>query len=155
MGILKEVTTGLPPWAKGVLAIGIVGGIGYAIYKFSKGGKKLLTVDEAKQDVKELEQVGMKQSYMDAAYLGFADAIYAARAGNNIFGTVEDTIWNTFRKMNNDLDIAKLTKAFGSRRLSYSFQEGTLGGFINDEFDPEEIDTLNNILASKKITYRF
>jgi hypothetical protein len=155
MGIIKEVTTGLPPWAKGILAIGIVGGIGYAIYRFTKTGKKLLTVDDAKQDVKELEQAGVKQSYMDAAYLGFADAIYAARSGNNVFGTVEDTIYNTFKKMNNDLDIAKLTKAFGSRRLSYSLQEGTLGGFINDEFDPEEIDTLNNILASKKITYRF
>lgn len=155
MGVIKEVTTGLPPWAKGVIAIGLLGGVGYAIYRLSKSGKKLLTIDEAKQDVKELQQAGVKQSYMDAAYIGFADAIYAARSGNNVFGTVEDTIYNTFRKMNNDLDIAKLTKAFGSRRLSYSLQEGTLGGFINDEFDAEEIDTLNAILASKKISYRF
>ena len=40
-GFLKEVTTGLPAWAKGVLAVTIIGGGAYAIYYLVKNLKEL------------------------------------------------------------------------------------------------------------------
>lgn len=154
-GIVKEIATGLPAWAKGIIAVGVIGGGAYLIYKVFKKGKDILKPDEAKKDVKELEKAGQIASYMDAQYIGFADAIYAARAGNNIFGTDEDAIYAVFMRMKNDLDIAKLITAFGVRRLSYSFQESTLGGFLKDDLDSEEIDTINTILKKKGISYQF
>ena len=154
-GFLKEVTTGLPAWAKGIIAVGVIGGGAYLIYKLVKKGKDILKPDEAKKDVKELEQAGQVASYMDAQYIGFADAIYAARAGNNVFGTDEDAIYAVFMRMKNDLDVAKLITAFGVRRLSYSFQESALGGFLKDDLDGEEIDTINTILKKKGISYQF
>ena len=39
----------LPPWAKGVVAIAVVGGIGYAVYKLSQ----LKQTDDEKSDKDE------------------------------------------------------------------------------------------------------
>lgn len=154
-GIVKEITTGLPAWAKGIIAVGVIGGGAYLIYRVFKKGKDLLKPDEAKKDVKELEKAGQVASYMDAQYIGFADAIYAARVGNNLFGTDEDAIYAVFERMKNDLDVAKLITAFGTRRLSYSFQESTLGGFLKDDLDSDEIDFINTMLKKKGISYQF
>lgn len=154
-GIVSEIATGLPAWAKGIIAVGVVGGIGFAIYKLTQKGGALLKPDEAKKDVKKLEEIGQQPTYMEAQYVGFADAIYAARGCNNVFGTNEDAIYNVFRKMVNDLDVAKLIEKFGKRRLCFSFTEGNLGGFLNDDLDQDEIAIINNILKSKGIKYQF
>jgi len=137
-----------------------VGGVGaYVIYRVVKGaGKAIATgkgeAGEKKQDVKQFEKQ-MTPSYPDGAYFGFADSIYAARHGNNLWGTDEDAIYAVFRKMNNDLDVAKLTQAFGTKRLSFSFQSAGLGGYLSDEMDDAEIDVINKVLAAKNIVYRF
>ena len=34
--LTSELTTGLPPWAKGVATLAILGGVGYGIYKIVK-----------------------------------------------------------------------------------------------------------------------
>jgi|694.fasta_scaffold07795_11 hypothetical protein len=154
-GIVSEIATGLPAWAKGIIAVGVVGGIGFAIYKLTQKGGALLKPDEAKKDVKKLEEIGQQPTYMEAQYVGFADAIYAARGCNNVFGTNEDAMYNVFRKMVNDLDVAKLIEKFGKRRLCFSFTEGNLGGFLNDDLDQDEIAIINNILKSKGIKYQF
>lgn len=153
-GFVKEITTGLPPWAKGVLAIGIVGGIAYAIFRLTKKGSAL-NPSEATKDIKKLQEAGQVPSYMDAQYKGFADAIYAARQCNNIFGTNEDAIYSVFRSMKNDVDVAKLIEAFGNRRLCFSFTESTLGGFLHDDLNEDEIKIINKILSDKKIIYQF
>jgi hypothetical protein len=154
-GIVSEIATGLPAWAKGIIAVGVVGGIGFAIYKLTQKGGALLKPDEAKKDVKKLEEIGQQPTYMEAQYVGFADAIYAARGCNNVFGTNEDAIYNVFRKMVNDLDVAKLIEKYGKRRLCFSFTEGNLGGFLNDDLNQKEIAIINNILKSKGIKYQF
>ena len=153
--IAKEIATGLPAWAKGIIAVGVVGGIGFAIYKISKKGKELLKPDEAKKDIKKLEEIGQTPTYMEAQYVGFADAIYAARGCNNFFGTDEDAIYNVFRKMVNDIDVAKLIEKFGERRLCFSFTESTLGGFLSSDLDQDEIKIINDILEKKGIKYKF
>ncbi len=92
---------------------------------------------------------------MDSAYKGYADSIYAARSANNIFGTDEDAIYSVFKKMNNDLDVAKLITAFGQRRLSFSLNSANLGGFLTDELDATELGIVNSGLRSKGIKYQF
>lgn len=121
-------------------------------------GSKLFKKDpaaEAKKDERELESEGEKATFMDQQYKGFADSIYAARIANNLLGTDEDVIYGVFKKMKNNLDVAKLITAFGTRRLSYSFTSGNLGGFLNDELDSDELNIINTDLRSKGIKYQF
>ncbi len=121
-------------------------------------GSKLFKKDpaaEAKKDERELESEGETATYMDQQYKGFADSIYSARIANNLLGTDEDVIYSVFKKMKNNLDVAKLITAFGSRRLSYSFTSGNLGGFLNDELDQDELNIINTDLRSKGIKYQF
>lgn len=121
-------------------------------------GSKLFKKDpaaEAKKDERELESEGEKATYMDQQYKGFSDSLYAARIANNLLGTDEDVIYSVFKKMKNNLDVAKLITAFGTRRLSYSFTSGNLGGFLNDELDQDELNIINTDLRSKGIKYQF
>ena len=130
---------------------------GAGIYLASRFIKKSPTAAE-KKDVKVLEQQGQKATYLDSNYKQFADGLYAARSANAPFfwgGTNEQAMYNIFNKMKNDLDVVKLTEAFGSRRLSYSLQNANLGGFLKDELDEEELNIINTGLRSKKINYQF
>jgi hypothetical protein len=127
---------------------------GAALYFGSKLLKKSPTA-EARKDERELESEGEKATYMDQQYKGYADSIYSARIANNLFGTDEDVIYSVFKKMKNNLDVAKLITAFGTRRLSYSFTSANLGGFLNDELDENEMNIINTDLKSKGIKYQF
>jgi len=94
-----------------------------------------------------------KATYPDLQYKIYADKIY--QAGYIIGGTDEDAIYDVFKAMNNDLDIAKLIVAFGKRRIEFSFQEGSLPEFLTSELDEDEIKIINKILTNKAIKYRF
>ncbi len=142
----------LPGWAKGVLALGatvVTVGTAYGINKYLQ--KDRTTEGDIKEEIKNGEQ----PSYSNTNYQTLADALYAARQGNHIFGTDEDTFYNVFNQMKNKLDVLKLSEAFGNRRLSVSLQDGNLGGFIADELNADEIDSINKILSNKSIDYRF
>jgi hypothetical protein len=57
---------------------------------------------------------GLKATYPDSNYIGFASTIYEGMrycVGDD-YGTVETTL----KKMKNDIDVAKLIKAFGMRQ---------------------------------------
>jgi hypothetical protein len=127
---------------------------GAGIYAVSRLLKKSQLAEE-KKDVTNLEQQGQTATYLDSNYKGFADGIYAARSGNNLFGTDEDAIYAVFKQMKNDIDIVKLSQAFGTRRLSFSLDSANLGGFLKDELDEDEINVINTDLNSKGIKYRF
>ena len=121
-------------------------------------GSRLFKKDplaESKKDEAVLKSEGQKASYLDSAYTGYADSIYAARSANAFFGTNEDQIYNVFKKMNNDLDVAKLITAFGKKRLSFSLDFANLGGFLNDELDKDELNIINTGLRGKNINYQF
>lgn len=127
---------------------------GAGIYLASRFFKKDPLATE-KRDEQTLIQEGQKPTYLDAAYKGYADSIYTARSANNFGGTDEDAIYSVFKKMKNDLDIAKLVTAFGERRLSFSLTSANLGGYLNDELDSTELGIINTDLRSKGIKYQF
>ena len=127
---------------------------GYLIFR---GVKKLVSkdnaVNEAKKEEGKLKSQGFTLTYPASQYLLFADKIY--QAGFVVGGTDEDAIYSVFKKMKNDLDINKLIQSFGERRIEFSFQKGSLSAFLTSEMDNDEISTINNILSTKGIKYRF
>lgn len=129
-------------------------GIGVAGYILFRVGKNLLfpssSVLSAAETVKKSKQTA---SYPDLQYKIYADKIY--QAGYVIGGTDEGAIYDVFKAMNNDLDVAKLILAFGKRRIEFSFQEGSLPEFLTSELDEDEVKEINKILQSKGIVYRF
>lgn len=147
--ITKNVTT------KKVLIYGAVGVGAYLLYR---GVKKALGFSTAAvvalQEQSEFIKQGMRPSYVDSQYKLFADTIYSS-GFDVLFGTDEDSIYAVFRKMNNDLDVNKLIVAFGTRRIEFSSQSASLGGFLTSELDEKEREEINKILKAKSIKYKF
>lgn len=111
----------LPSWGKGVVVIGVgvvAFLVGRKIYKVAfpsaeeKKSRQMLT--NVNQDIRTSISKGLKPTFMDANYDTFANTIYNGMryAVGDDYGTVEATL----KKMMNDLDVAKLIKAFGVRQ---------------------------------------
>jgi hypothetical protein len=155
----------LPTWAKGLVAVAVIGGVGfvgYNIYKKiqqknkEKDQKKEL--DSAQETIKNLTISGQKPTLDNFKLAQLANQIHSAMNG---YGSDEAAIYRAFLQVKNDLDIVNLTKAYGIRKLSSGSWnlspdfEGTLGQSITEELDAKEVAALNNILAKKGIKYRF
>ena len=111
----------LPSWAKGVSVVGVL------LVGFIVGRKIYMTIVKSQQekrnreylrdvdsDISKNQQSGVKPSFSDSNYMSFANTIYNSMrycVGDD-YGSVESTM----KKMNNDLDVAKLIKAFGVRQ---------------------------------------
>ena len=145
---LKEATLNKP-----LVWLTIIGIGAYAVYKLGLAIKKKLTLSNADADIKAAEKTGEKLTYSLGNYTQFADQIYAAVL--TVFGTDEQAIYAVFNKMQNNLDVAQLIKAFGKRRLEFSTTMAELGAHLSEDLYTSEINKLNSILAAKNITYRF
>jgi hypothetical protein len=156
---LQEGFQGLPPWAKGVISIGILAGGAYLIYKIvSKFGSEERRESRQNLDIKtELDKETKKfpLTYAKSQYSTFADTIDTA--GFDL-GTDEDAIYSVFYKLKNNSDYLALLSAWGKpTRTVYEFGIGysmTLPQFLRKEMSDSEVSKVNKILASKKITYR-
>lgn len=96
---------------------------------------------------------GLKASYTNSQYKSFANKLEWSLTG---FNDIE-AFYSVYRKMNNDLDIFNLNKAFGTRESSdwSLFQSPVdLDTWITATggLDYSQIETLNGILESKGIT---
>jgi hypothetical protein len=145
---LKEATLNKP-----LVWLTIIGLGGYALYKLGSALAKKLTIANADADIKAAQKSGETASYPSATYSQLADKIYAAVMYT--WGTDNQAIYDVFNLMKNNIDVASLIKAFGKRRLEFSTQDAELGAHISNDMNSSEITKINNILASKGITYRF
>jgi hypothetical protein len=165
---MKEIFTGLPAWAKGVIAVAAVGGvalIGYKVYKTLqrtteeiKDKELLNSVDK---EIKDLEK-RMNPSFRQSEYLGYASTIHDSIKVclGDSYGTAEDTL----KKMKNDLDVALLIKAFGKRQdycWGVPLGEYTLFDYIQKELGSEwggitgyRVKNINADWKKKGITYQ-
>jgi hypothetical protein len=155
----KESFTGLPTWAKGIVAVAVVAGIGYVIYKVTQKLGETEDADrkEGGEVQSELEQEVKKKpaSYPDSQYRTFANTIETAGFD---MGTDEAAIYSTFRKLKNNADYLKLLNAWGKpNRKVYEWGIGrnmTLPQYIRWEMSDGEVKKVNDILSSKGIKYR-
>lgn len=111
----------LPPWAKGVVVVGgglVLFMVGKRVYKSvfpseSDKRNRQLFNDVGKEIVK-YQNSGQLASFPDSQFETFANTIYNSMrfaAGDDY-----DTVELTMKKMKNNLDVAKLLKAFGKRQ---------------------------------------
>jgi hypothetical protein len=159
---LYNYYTELPAWAKGVVVVGGLG-ITYII-----GNKIYLALKPKPQDVKNIENdidrlvSKLKPTYGDATYDQYANTIYNAQrtSMSNDSGAIVDVAL----LMKNDLDVAKLVKAYGTRQ-DYAFgvptdSYGLFGamrkGIESDLFGAFSwrIAKINTDWQSKGITYQ-
>ena len=155
----KESFSSLPSWAKGVISIAVVAGIGYVLYKLSKKLNPESQRQEAEnKDVESEIQQSVKKhplSYPLSQYKSWANQIEVAGFG---LGTDEEAIYSIFKKLKNDSDYLALQQAWGKpTRKTYDWAvplDYTLSQFLRYELSDSEISKLNYILASKGIKYR-
>lgn len=155
--------TELPPWAKGIV---VVGGLGVAYLLGSNIYRKFFVkpsqdVINAENDITKFEAT-MKPSYSDASYDGYANIIYEAQrtSMSNDSGEIMDIAL----LMKNNLDIAKLIKAYGTRQdyafgvptESYTLLGAMRKGITSDLFGAFafRIDKINEDWEAKGISYK-
>ena len=111
----------LPPWAKGVVVVGgavvvyLVGSRVYrAVFPTEAQRKNRELEKNIDSEISKLQGNGKKASYSDSNYNTFANTIYNSMrfAVGDDYSTVESTL----KRMKNDLDVAKLVKAFGVKQ---------------------------------------
>lgn len=133
----------------GLIAGGLF--VGYKLIQWFAGNSN--SIAAATNEVKTLTSKGIKPTYPDSSYTQWASAIVSA--GFNTLGTDEKAIYAIFKKMMNDLDVAKLIVAFGNQRIEFSFQSAPLGAWLASELSVDEMAVVNKILSDKKIKYQF
>jgi hypothetical protein len=161
----KESFTGLPQWAKGVIAVAVIGGIAYGVYAISKTLKNVKENKDDKEEQKgwesEEEQIQKdpkrKATLSSAQLRSYANKIFSAMDG---YGTDEEAIISVFRSLKTDGDFVGLQKAFGIRTIDSGYLnpapnfKGTLNAAITDELSNYYKVRINKILGDKKIKYR-
>lgn len=106
---------------------------------------------EISNEQQQYQQAGETLTYPKSNYKAFADQIYNAM---NYMGTDTGEVERVFGKMENNLDVLELNKAWGVRDVyfwgfAYSY---TLPQAVADEMDTTQINT---ILSSKGIDYQY
>jgi hypothetical protein len=102
-----------------------------------------------------LNNAGIKATYTNSQYKAMADTLYSAMDG---YGTDEEPIFNTFKKLKNDVDFVRLDDAFGVREASDNLfgmlAPADMRTWLKDDLGEAEIKTLNAKLKSQGITKR-
>jgi hypothetical protein len=162
-----EVFKELPSWAKGVVVIGVLG-IGYIIYNriyksIKERGKTEFqreTQREQENEVRNLENTGMRKTFPSSQYKAWADTIASEFDGCDPLGTSLGAVANAVNPLKNDLDFLSLSTAFGIRtydKCGWGTGDftGNLSQAVNLELTVKERTFINNILTQKGISYRF
>lgn len=143
---------GLPSWAKGVIAVGVLGGIaivGYVIYKKINDAAEAGKEEKATKDVvnanekelKELEKKGMKPSFPTSSYGAIANLVANLLQGVETSSSEARVAYEVAKSVKNPLDWALLVKAFGMRDVADAFSLGfsktkySLGDLLKEQLD--------------------
>lgn len=162
---VKSNVSDLPKWAKGIIAVAIVGGVGFIAYKIykkiqqsneEKGSKQ--ENSQAQSELDKLIKKGIKPTYQQSQYSSYANTLWEAMDG---YGTNEDLIMRVFANLKNDADFLSLSKAYGIRTVSSGVgnpepnYRGTLSGALASELENSKIRDINASMSKKGITYKF
>jgi hypothetical protein len=165
----------LPSWSKGVVAVGGVAILAFIVWNAYRKIKDIKSLQEAlsvSKDAKEeaniLQRKGIKASYSPTQYESFALKLVEAMNG---CGTNLDSVKSVFESMKNKTDVLRLIETFGVRYYRpcpatdpvsyarYMYDEKTFGGNIQTwlqyDLSQSEIRSINTILSSKNIDFKF
>lgn len=129
----------------------ILGGL-YLINKMR--AKRQLELEKAKYHEKPHTDADEAKRLSESQIASISKNIYDAMNG---VGTYEVVIYDNLRKLNNNEDYKALLKRFGTKTLSTGYllsERGTLPALLRAELNSDELEIVNNILASKKIKDR-
>ena len=156
----------LPSWAKGIVVVGgliVVYIAGSAIYRKVFPPKTSQSIQNVEDDITKF-QSQQKATYPDSAYDAYANSIWASVGA---FSYDSATVKDVLMQMMNNLDVAKLIKAYGIR---YDYKVPFYGN-AGDPYDVLSVsrhiingdlfglyksraDDVNNDWKSKGITYQ-
>lgn len=166
----------LPPWAKGVVGVVVVGVGAIAVFTVYQSIKKArqykrdnVAAIEAEKELNGLLNAGARLSYGPSQYNTFVQKLVEAMNG---CGTDEAKIYTVFEAMKSKVDVLKLISAFGIQvyevcplqnpisavRDLIGFGKDAGGGliaWINYDLGNSEIAKINDILRKKNIDYKF
>jgi hypothetical protein len=138
------------PWE---LILGIATIIAALAFLAKIFGKSESEEEQAGQRSREDLYKKIKPSYEDFKYLDWANTLDEALMQNSTED--EDAVYSVFNRMKNISDVAKLIEFFGTKRKLFTTQYVTLPQAITVYFSKGEKQTLNKILAKKRIDYSF
>ncbi|MBR2618566.1 MAG: hypothetical protein IKC81_04605 [Paludibacteraceae bacterium] len=98
-------------------------------------------IDEVNKEI-DTEKITVTQSQINT----LVSKLYTAMSG---WGTNESAIFDAFGAINSYSDLQSLNKTFGVR------ESKTLREWLQDELSTEDLNHVNEILASKNINYVF
>jgi hypothetical protein len=160
----KKSYTGLPQWAQGVIAVALVGGAAYLVYKLVKAPAKLKEGQGARQEDRGWNQEfdklnsnpATKATLSKVQMSSIANALQTAMDG---YGTDYDAILRAFANVKNQADYAGVNAAFGVRIIKAGTGTGfftttpamNLQAALTDELDTKQLNALNLMLAKKGV----
>ena len=165
----SDLTTGLPPWAKGVIVVGL-GFIAWKIYHGVTKGisqsqlnqKSRDSIQETQGWYKELEESKKsdktKPTMSNAEMKSFANRLQTTMDG---YGTRDYDIKQMFKRVKTNGDFAGINSAFGTRSIArptgliwVSDFRGTMAECLQEEADSDTLDAVNKTLKDNGISYR-
>jgi lipopolysaccharide biosynthesis protein len=162
-GFLIKSYKNLTPTTRGIVTIGgviVLGIIAVKVFRYFTGAQtadRQLDRNWNQEADLLLTQEGKKPTITKAQAGAFAEKLHTAMDG---YGTDEDSIINVFTHLKTDGDFAYVQAAYGIREVSSGkFNpepnfKGSLTGALANDLSNTYIKQINNILKSKKISYR-
>ena len=161
---------GLPQWAQGVISVAVVGGlgfIGYKIYSAVKQAKELESATaenkESNLEAQKLIKKGVKPSLNPTQLASTVNGIKLAFLDYDpLIRSHVQPFYREMVKVNNDLDMLNLIRAYGNQTIDFPFTRFTVSDFTGNLtqsaknfLNNKEIAAANNSLARRGIKYRF
>jgi|688.fasta_scaffold218536_3 hypothetical protein len=158
----KQAYTGLPTWAKGVIAVGVLAGVGFIVYKLYQKAQDVQEVKDSKEEVKEVEKElndlnknpNTKQTLSVSDAKAIANNIFTAMDG---YGTDEVAILKQLIKLKNQADWLAIRAEWGVREVSSGRgnPEPNFKGTLEAALTSELGDTPEDIVVKKKVNEHF
>ena len=146
-GRYYKYAEGLPPWAKGVIAVVVLGGLAFVSYKIYKKIADIPVKKDEKDVIKEVEkeikvkiQAGEKLSKPLSTYKSTANAIFEKLDGCEQPATERDVIVLVINQVKKPIDWLQLVSDFGVRKVDNcgvftSDTQYELGKLLKDQLD--------------------
>lgn len=156
----KRQSSGLPTWAIGIIAVGVVGGLAFATYKIFQYLKDADDRQEAKETLKEnkkeidtLVKSGLKPTHDLSFYNSSAATIKKLLNGCETVASEVQVIVILTKAVKNKLDWKLLVDAFGRKKIDdcfgFSSTEYELGDLLRDQLDT----SYGDIVKGEGFTY--